>query len=310
MKKVLLFAAMIAVLGSCKKENISPNTTDGIRTPLSISSALLAKVTTKGLITTDGKIGVFQTTTTDGYTAADNVEYDYNTGTGKWGVLDAAKEIYLNNKDAAVCAYYPYDAAVKDATSVALTSQLYDAAKDLCFTPNTTVKNTAPTVNWTMNHAYSQLTFNIHKDASYTGVGQISAITIKNTGAILASNTLNITNNNYGTGTAGDVTYNPAIASVPTYVSTDATTIAATTVSTHVLMVPVTTVMTTDVTLSFTIDDAVLNATVPAASLSELAAGTNYGITVVIQGTQLVISGVTVTNWNPAGIATPVYPKP
>lgn len=305
MKKVLLFAAIIAVLGSCKKEKISPNTTDGIRTPLSISSALLAKVTTKGLITTDGKIGVFQTTTTDGYIAADNVEYDYNIGTGKWGVLDAAKEIYLNNKDAAVCAYYPYDAAITSATGVALTSQLYDAAKDLCFTPNTTVKNTAPTVNWTLNHAYSQLTFNIHKDASYTGVGQISAIAIKNTGKILLDNTLDITNGNYGTGTAGDVICYPNI-TVPKYISTDATTI----VSTHVLMVPVETAMTTDVTLSFTIDGAVLNATVPVASLSKLAAGSNYGITVVIQGTQLVISSVTVTDWIPADISTPVYPLP
>lgn len=312
MKKVLLFAAMIAVLASCKKENITPNKTDGSKTPLAISSASLAKIVTKSgtVITTGGKIGVFQTTTTDGYAAATNVEYDYNAGTSKWEVLLPANEIYLNNKDAAVCAYYPYDAAVTNATNIALTSQLFDPAKDLCFAPLTTVKNTAPTVNWTMNHAYSQLTFKIKKDASYTGVGLISAIAIKNPGTILAVNTLDITNGAYGAGTAGDVSYDPGIATMSTYDPTDATTIAATTYTNHVLMVPVTTAMATDVTLSFTIDGIVHTATVPVASLSQLVPGTNYSITVVLLGAKLVVSSVTVTDWIPADITDPVYPQP
>ena len=200
--KILLIAALIAVLAGCKKENGSPNTTDGTKTPLSISSALLAKVVTKSgtVITTGGKIGVFQTATTGGYSAQNNVEYDYVSSA--WTVAVPANTIYLNNNNASVCAYYPYNAAITSATNVALTSQLYSSANDLSFAISSTVRNAAPSANLTMNHAYSQITFKLQKDPTYTGTGAISQIVISNTG-ILSGNTLDITSGTYGTGTRG-----------------------------------------------------------------------------------------------------------
>lgn len=295
------------MLASCNKEAIEQTETENF--PLSILSASLSVIITKSgsTITDGGKIGVFQNTTTNGYTAKNNVEYDYISTDSKWIVMPTGNEIYLSNKNASVCAYYPYNTAITNATSVVLTSQPYTMANDLSFNTNTTVNNTNSSVNLTMNHAYSQITFKIRKDATYTGTGAISNIIISNTG-ILTSNVLNITNGTYGKGIAGTVSYNPAIISMPAYDATNGTTITATTSLTNVLMVPVSTAMTTNVALSFVVDGITLNTSIPMASLPQLVAGMNYNITVMILGTKLAINNVTVTDWLSVDAAT-VYPQ-
>jgi hypothetical protein len=318
MKSILLIVTIVTFLTSCSKKDTITKVEAGTLTPLAVSASSISTAPTKAsqALIIAGKMGVFQTSTSGGYSALNNVEYDYNTGTSKWGVFVPAQDIYLNNNMANVCAYYPYNSLITNASIVALTSQPFNPAlpadnvKDLCFSTLHSVNNSSPSASFSMGHAFSQITLKIRKDATYTGTGAISLILLSNPTTLLASSTLNITNGIYGTGIAGDLSFNPAIASMPTYDPTNAGTILATTTTSSVLMVPVTTTMTTDLSLSFTVDGINLTTTVPKANLSQLIAGTNYGITVVILGNKLVINSVTVTDWISTDIATPVYPHP
>jgi hypothetical protein len=63
-------------------------------------------------------------------------------------------------------------------------------------------------------------------------------------------------------------------------------------------MVPVTTDMTgSTITITFNVDGTTLTATLAGSSLKKLPAGNVYAVGVVVQGTQLVVSGVSVTDW-------------
>lgn len=296
MKNILILVLTAVLLFGCSKNDVLID--NGMLTPLSVSSASLSAVVTRdapAAIAT-GSIGLFlQENTAYGYAALNDVEYA-NTNNSGW--IAKSTIIYLNSNPATVCAYYPLAAAGINANTnpanVTLTSKLYAAGEDLCYVANNVTKlnNTAPSVSFTMSHAYSQITFNITKDVTYTGLAAIGPITISNAG-IKISNTLDITTGTYGTGTAGSVTYDPAITSITT----------GTPASTSVLMVPVPTAMTGDVVLSFTVDGNVLSTTLPTSSLATLAAGSNYSIAVLLKGAALLITSVTATNWLPVPVS-------
>jgi len=145
--------------------------------------------------TESGDIGVYCVGTTD-YAAQSNVKYTGTSGT--WTVADGVTPIYLYSATASVCAYSPYSATIGDGpTAIPLTSQLYNADKDLCYAKSVTYSSAKPNVNFTMDHAYAKMTFTINHDASYSGACKIEGITIANPG-IRSSNTLDITSGTYG----------------------------------------------------------------------------------------------------------------
>ena len=292
MKKLFLFVAMAAVMSSCSKDEKEVVASGGL-VPLSVSYANLTAVKTRAALT-GGSLGVFQTVTTDGYFALSNIQYTWGT---EWAAADPAKTIYLNDKNASFLAYYPYSVDANTGT-VTLTSAKNIETNDLSYTmAASTAKNIAPTVNFTMDHAYSQIEFDITKDATYTGAGSVGNISIANA-AILTSNTLDMLTKTYGAGTAGTVTYDAGIVM----------TTATPTVS-KVLMVPVAGI-TGGITLTFVVDGVNLIATLPQTSLSALVFGSNYKVAVTLKGTKLVIGSVMVTNWEDAAVTGEIVPIP
>ncbi|MBP1593198.1 MAG: hypothetical protein H6Q12_216 [Bacteroidetes bacterium] len=279
--KKLYFILLSSLLCGCSGDNLPGGNMED--TPLSVSSVSLSGVETKAITAlTSGSIGVFRTTA-GGYTALKNVQYTYSSG---WS---AASPIYLTSNAVSVCAYSPYGAAgitsSTDPTAVTLTSQVYSAAQDLSYsTLVSTPTSASPNVTFTMNHAYAKIYFTITRDASYPNTCAITNISIANTG-IKTAGTLNMTTGAYGTGTAGTVSYNPGIASIA----------SGGNATSQVLMVPVTTAMTGNVNISFTIDGSVY--TTSFSALTTLVAGNNYKINITVQAASLSVTGVDIAAW-------------
>lgn len=287
MKKIaILFLPALILLASCNNQ-VEPGSVDTPAsgdTHLAVSSVALSGVETRATTAQNsGSIGVFRTTA-GGYTALNNVQYTYSSG---WST---ASPIYLNRAAASVCGYFPYGAAgittSTNPTAVTLTSKPYVATEDLCYsTLVNTPTSASPGVAFTMNHAYAKLAFNITRSANYPNNCNITNISIANAG-IKTSNTLNMTNGTYGTGTAATVIYNPGIASIA----------AGGSATSEVLMVPVTTPMTGNLNINFTIDGTVFTASF--SSLTTLAPGSNYKINITVQATALAVTGVDIAPWN------------
>jgi len=268
----------VVLLSSCKDENsVTPATpTDGA-VPLSIADASMTASMLRSVTPlTSGSIGVFRGSLN--YDAMNNVKYTYATS---WGADPTA--ITLSKSAANICAYYPYDAAL-NLTSSTLTSAPYTAAKDISYVINQTASSTAATLSFTMIRAYSKITFAIAKATTYPMLGNITSMTIANTG-LKTSNTLDIS-----TGTVGST------AATGTY--TDALTLASlstTAANKEYLMVPCT--LTGVTTLSFTVDGNTLSGSIANATLSALLAGSNHTVTVTVTGSALIISSVSTTDW-------------
>lgn len=253
--------ALLFLFSACKDENSGMEDGEGV--PLSLGSVSLTLDKTRATtLVTSGSIGVFMSGT--GYTSQNDIEYAYSSG---WSTLTP---IYLYKKNASVCAYHPYSASITNSSAVVLTSQNYNAAADLSFAAAQTKTSASPGVSFTMTRAYSMLTFSITHEASYTGSCAISDISVSNSG-ILTGGSLNIATGVLSGKTAATVSFNPGI-----------TVASGSTASAQVLMVPVTTAMTGNITLSFTVDGVVKTATLSTSTLSTLAAGKNYTVNVTI----------------------------
>ncbi len=323
MKKNLVYiSAVCTLLCSCSNTDTPVvNPDNGPKTALAVSSTSMDAFATRSVteLTTDGAvIGMFlKDDATNGYVAAanSNVQYVYTAAsTPKWG---SSTPIYLNNKDAQVCAYYPYDTNVADPAAVALTSQenLLDGTKDLSYSIYNagTLNNANNEIALTMNHAYAKITFSITRDQSYASTCAITHITLEDgtnpDSKLIKSSFLNITD-----GTYAAVGADPATEAITGAVGfdVDATTAIYDGIATtptpedvSVLMVPVAAL--DDATkISFTVDGNVMSTTLNTSDasgvLKALAAGTNYKINVTIKGKGLQVTKVDITDW----VDTPV----
>jgi hypothetical protein len=222
---------------------------------------------------------------------------EYTGSSGIWTATAADSPLYLTKSDATLAAYYPYTSSLSAGTA-ALSSQLYASDKDFCYQTGVT-GNSSSSVSFLLSHAYSEMTFSIKRDASYPGTCAVSDISVANAG-ILSSNTLDITNvsngyyGTYGSGTAGTVSVDPAISSIASGNSKTVT----------VLMVPVSSAMAGNLSLSFTIDGTVMTTSIDLSSiaLTRLKAGTNYSVSVTVKGTGLSVSSVKTTDWSDVAI--------
>ncbi len=226
-----------------------------------------------------GSIGVFQTSTSNGYILQTNKEYAY--AAGEWAAT--GDEIYLRSADAAVCAYAPYDVTLSDYTSVPLTSGLYDDSTDVTY--SSTLPGPVNALNrdviLTMGHAYTRITLKIRR-GTYQGVGAVSSITLSGDGLYTSSN-LNLANGVYTGQVAGDITLSPGITSTATDADTEV----------GFRVVP-TAALPSGLTLTFVVDGYTLKAT--TTIYTKLEAGVNYQASVVING-QDVIPTIETTEW-------------
>ncbi len=316
MKKELIYlSAACAFLCSCSNDDNGVATKDnGVMKALAVSSASMDAFATRAgsvteLATEGAAIGMFlKDDPTNGYVAADNsnIQYVYTAAnTPKWGGATPADVIYLNNNDAQVCAYYPYDAAVTDPAAVALTSQenLVDGSKDLCYSYYNTanLNNANNQIALTMQHAYSKITFSITRDESYASTCAVTNIKIEDAtnadSKIIPSATLDIIGDQlYTLSTAGAVDC-PLTDTTPVY---DGITDVATPEEASLLMVPVA-ALDASTKISFTVDGNVMSTTLDTSDttgiLKALAAGTNYKINVTIKGRGLQVTKVDIVDW-------------
>lgn len=259
------------------------------------------------IITNGVTMGVFRVAdATKGITAQNNVEYTYSTATNSWS--NASSPILVGGLAPHLCAYYPYGAVnfAADATTATLTAQRYDAAKDLCYAGSATaeVTNKAPNAGFAMKHAYSKVTLNITRDATYSAAmgsckinqvgfkpvaGTLSAVTSLDISKEMSAQTASASSGLvYNTVASDDI--NAGI-NVGASGSID-------------LLIPPTTV-SAEMLLTVTVDGEARAVSIPAASLGTLAAGKHYAIQAKIVGLALLqLQAVTTINQDWSSIPT------
>jgi hypothetical protein len=257
---------------------------EGEGIPLKVASASLAGVTTRSTFS-DG-VGIYRLSSETYNGTVSNVKY--TNVSGSW--LAESTPIYLTKSMASFCAYCPYSSAADyEDGVVALTSQLYTDAADLCYQTGVTANSETP-ASFLLKHAYARMTFSITRDASYPSAGAcaISEIQIANSG-IKTQTTLNLATGSYGTGTVGSVAFDPGI----TGIATGATAAAS------ALMVPVEEAMSGEVVLTFTIDGRSVSTALDVSThgLTQLNPYTNYAVSLTVKGKELAINSVTMANW-------------
>ncbi|WP_125040932.1 fimbrillin family protein [Bacteroides faecalis] len=266
--------------------------------PLIVNGAMEGEaepVTRAATTITSGSIGVFLADAASGnYEPRANACYTYNTTEGKWASDDA---LFFSEADANVCAYYPYDADRTDSHAIKLTTQKYDAAKDLSFAVNSTMNATSNSVTFNMNHAYALMEINLKRENIKDDIS-FEKIDIVATG-LNASNTVDITNDTYSTPTAcpdGKFTYrDDAAISLPK--NTNA-------VQCKVLLVPTGT-LTGGTKFSFTLDDAESTTmSVTITSLTQYEKKKKYIVNLTVNGTEVVTQSVTVKPWTEVSVGT------
>lgn len=260
-------AVFCLLLTSCSSSDSPEASPLGQSTLHVVSASSSAELTRSVTELTSGSIGVFQTSTSDGYALQANKEYAYVDNT--WTAV--GEEIKLRTEAASICAYAPYDVALTDYTAVPLTSGVYDAATDLVYSSTLAgpVNALNRNVSFTMMHAYSRITLKIRR-GNYTGTGAVSSVGVSGDG-IYASGTLNLATGTYAGLVAGSLTLDPAIASTATDADEQV----------DLRFVPSGS-LPSGITLTFVVDGYTLTATTTA--YAQLEAGVNYQASVVING--------------------------
>ncbi len=243
---------------------------------------------------TKGDIGVYLIATGTYTTTIKNVKYSYATS---WST---ASPIALLTDPATVCAYYPYGAATitntTDPASVAIKSQIYKDAEDLCYAKSQTGPTKVdPEVKFSMVHAYAKLTLNITRISTFPGNGVVNNASIEKTGGVLKlSNTLNICTAVYGT----------ALPTNKLEISPGITIAKGQTSDITFLLVPVTDVMSGNMLISLTIDGSKWGLMLDSSIIGTFDAGTNYKIPIILKDNSIYFGKVgtqslqiTTTDW-------------
>lgn len=256
-----------------------------LTTPLTIESASLdAELTTRaGSAITSGSIGVFLSGAD--YVAVNNSRYSYSAGS--WSPAETG--INLGAKDAQVCAYYPWVSTYSNSAAIPLTSQVYDATKDLSYAVNQTKNGTSSgtsAIAFDMVKAYARLKIQF-KRADYPGTCVVSKVTLKN---LLPNATLNITNGAYSasSGTSGSELDRTADVTVATG--------STPTAWADYLLVPCKPAGS-GMVVSLLVDGKPMTTTIPWSGGYSPAAGAYVAITLTIKGTSLGNISVTRDDW-------------
>lgn len=267
----------------------------GVPVPISVEVASInAEVSTRAAID-KGSMGVYLAST-NGYTPKYNAPYSCSGG--KW---TSASPINVGGQTASLYAYYPYDATLGTSaagTSVPLTAQKYSADKEFGYASSpveSVVKNTSPGVSFAMKYAYARLQFVITRnnsvdDAYDGGDCKVTKIELAPTaGSIYTSGSLDMTkapssgSNPLVSGAAATYTF-PTSGSI----LTSGIAAGATDSSTDYLFPPQT--FSGDFNLSVSVDGYTLKATIPAASLPALSAGTITKININLQSLKITVT--------------------
>ena len=303
MKQSISLIMIILLLVSCSQDDALPGGSARSRSALLGLSALQAagmvadEAGTRAVGTTvyptSKFIGFFvKENTANGYAACNNRKGEYNSTRKLWLPQAAAPadSIWLNNHDADIAVYAPYDAAHTTAATLDLKACLRpaDGSKDLwCkkFTANNKSTNLAPV----LEHVYSRFTISLSLDANYKGAASVDSVSLTNdslyeTGAYRPFETIPYTY-------AGDAGIGFKLSPVVNL------TTAAPTGSIDLLLIPAT--LAGDIKLSLTVNQITFGVTLSKASFaSKLQAGKQYNAGIKLKPTALEVTSVTINDWN------------
>lgn len=289
----------ISLLASCNGEDTFPGTGSEEVSALGLNALQandLSEAATRATTTaypTSKFIGFFvKADAANGYAACNNRKGGYSTARKLWlpDATTPADSIWLNNHDADIAVYAPYDAAHTTAATLDLKACLRpaDGSKDIwCkrFTANNKSTGLAPV----LEHVYSRFTISLSLDANYKGSAPVDSVSLTNADL-------------YVTGT-----YKPFEATPYTYAG-DAgigfklspvvsLTTAAPTGSIDLLLIPAT--LTGDIKLSLTVNKITFGVTLSKTSFGgKLEAGKQYNAGIKLKPTALQVTSVTINDWN------------
>lgn len=306
-KKLIPIACALGLLCSCQSGEGLPEAnpeTPGARTaPFIIESVTEAGIeASAGIVTratisvVSGSIGVFLADVASGnYESRNNACYTYDTKESAWASNDA---LFFNEGDANVCAYYPYDETQTDSKAIKLTTQAYDAAKDLSFATNQTMNATNNKVSFNMDHAYALLELRLKREDIKDDL-TFKQIDVIATG-LTDTTTVDITN---GTFSAVPALLDGGKLSMPLNPVLTLSKSTATTVK-KVLIVP-TGALTGGTKFTFTLDDDdSTTMSVTISSLTRYEKKKRYIANLTINGTDVVANSVQVVPWTEVSLGS------
>ena len=306
-KNVILYACCLALLAACES-NSDPETDRGESVPLTVNELTLTQETATrvaaGAVTTDGAaISVFLTSQ-NGYTPEYNYAYTYSAASGGWS---SAAPVWVDARQAKILGVYdpnnvgafpPSNTSLVSSTN--LTAQAYDETKLWYFdnSSNTAINNANASVSFKMKPAYSRMTLQIERDASYLSDCKITEVTLLSGGVFYNDLPLDIsTGTLQGSATAYNATTNPMLTKAEGFVTIPSGTTTAQSID---LLLPPQTIQTSGLVLSIKVDGQVRSVTIPYASLPKLEVAMQYNVPLKIVGpaTLTISSSVTEQAWN------------
>ncbi len=195
----------------------------------------------------------------------------------------ASGPVYLTPADRELYAWAPDDITVAN-YATELTAQSYDetsdAAKDVLYFYKDQVNSGAPSVDVVFKHAYARLSFVL--DSEYKGTKQLDGFTVT---GLAASGTVSLKD--------GAVPA-PAAAADLTLKASGTEEVFSDKLS--ALVVPAASVTAGDIKITCTIDGKTYT-DIPLNDITALAGGSEYVVTLKIQGAEMGVSSVKVQEW-------------
>lgn len=229
---------------------------------------------------------------TNGYPACNNRQGTYNNARKLW--LPTPDSIWLNNHDADIAIYAPYDAAQTATAALTLTACLRpaDGSKDI-WCKRFTANNKSKDLTATLEHVYTRLCITVTLDADYKAEAKLTDIALAGDD-IYAGTT-------YKPFEAVPYIYdenNKGVSLTPTKVLNTTTTSA----TYDLLLIPTAagTTLTDDLTLTLTVDGKIMRVKIAKEKFTDtkLEAGKQHNINLKLTPGKLTLSSVTVVEWD------------
>ena len=314
MKKLLLITLSVTALLSCTKDHgLNPENQDvalSVKAGIMVDPSIMTKSIIIGSSFADGaEIGVQVLKGASIYQTGAKTNILYTNNSGTWS---PETPFYLTSAEGNIYAYYPYvsvasNNALFTTIPVTITPGITTGAEtDYMYATASTCSNADATIALTMNHALAQVSFYVYK-ANYSGNGSLTQFKIEDAAAetsfIKTSSTaltMNIINGTIAGGSKGTLTRTldtpvTLSATAPDPEGTAAALRAQ--VNATTLTIPTTLIGATDIKFTFTIDG--VDYVIYNSSEITWAAGNQYIYTIKLEGTELVISDPTITDWSP-----------
>lgn len=292
--KILILIAVVAVLSSCTKEDsISGSSERALLQFTTVNQQEKGEVATRALKTspydTSKEIGFYvKADATHQYLARNNYKGTYSTARKLWLPQDS---IWLNENNADILVYAPYDNTLPADGKVDLTAREYTETDSKHYMYKRFTANCythSPTV--TLGFAYARFVITVTRHENYpTGTTYIGGCKLKGDQIYEKAEFRPMNSSPYTYGATKDV----IITLNPTKTLDNSTT----SVSFDYLLVP--TSLTGDVTVDITVDSKPMRAVLKANLFtgSKLEEGKQYNVTIKLKPSELEVTAVTITGW-------------